>query len=55
MDHPAPDKLEIGPLGLLVLKRRPRSQPVTSEDVRRMQEECEEEDFPKAMKLREGA
>lgn len=55
MDHPAPDKLEIGPLGLLVLKRRPRTQPVTSEDVRRMQEECEEEDFPKAMKLREGA
>lgn len=25
MDHPAPDKLEIGPLGMLVLKRRPQA------------------------------
>jgi hypothetical protein len=54
MENPDPEKFEIGPLGLLVLKRRPGARPVTSEDVRRMQEECDEEDFQRAMKLRGG-
>ena len=52
MENPDPEKFEVGPLGLLVLKRRPGAKPITSEDVRRMQEECDEEDFQRAMKLR---
>jgi hypothetical protein len=56
MENPDPEKFEVGPLGLLVLKRRPGgATPVTSEDVRRMQEESDEEDFQAAMKLRGGA
>lgn len=55
MENPDPDKFEIGPLGLLVLKRRPGGKPITSEDVRRMQEECDEEDFQHAIRLRGGA
>ena len=47
-----PEKFEIGPLGYLVLKRRPGAKPMTSEDIRRLQKECDEEDFQRAMKLR---
>lgn len=52
MENPDPDKFEIGPLGLLVLKRRPDEKPMTLEDIRRLEEECDEEDFQRAMKLR---
>jgi Arc/MetJ family transcription regulator len=52
MENPDPEKFEVGPLGYLVLKRRPGAKPMTSDDVRRLQEECDEEDFQQAMKLR---
>lgn len=52
LENPDPEKFEVGPLGLLVLKRRPGEKPMTLEDIRRLQEECDEEDFQRAMKLR---
>jgi integrase len=54
MENPDPEKYELDPLGFLVMKRRPDAKPLTSEDVQRMIEECDEEDFQRAMKLREG-
>jgi hypothetical protein len=51
MDNPDPERCEIGPFGILRLKHRPGGKPVTHEDVRRMQEECDEEDFQHALKL----
>lgn len=54
MENPDPEKFEVGPLGLLVLKRRRGGKTITSEAVRRMQEDCDEEDFQRALKLREG-
>jgi hypothetical protein len=54
MENPDPEKFEVGPLGLLVLKRRPGAKAITSEDVRRMEEECDEEDLQRAMKLSGG-
>ncbi|MCC5838832.1 MAG: hypothetical protein JJT96_01810 [Opitutales bacterium] len=54
MENPDPEKFEVGPLGLLVLRRRPGAKPITHEDVRRLQDECDEEDFQRAMNLREG-
>lgn len=50
-ENPDPEKFEIGPLGLLVLKRRPGDKPTTMEDIRRLKEECDEEDFQRAVKL----
>lgn len=49
MENPDPEKFEVGPLGFLVLKRRPGAKPVTLEDIQRIQEEIDEEDFQKAM------
>jgi hypothetical protein len=49
MENPDPEKFEIGPLGFLVIKKRPGSPPVTSEMIRAIQEEIDEEDFQKAM------
>ena len=52
MENPDPEKFEVGPLGYLVLKHRPGEKPMTMEEIRRLQEECDEEDFQRAMKLR---
>lgn len=49
MENPDPKKFEIGPLGFLVLKRRPETKLVTLEDLQRIQGEIDEEDFQKAM------
>ena len=49
MENPDPEKFEVGPLGFLVIKKRPGSPPVTSEMIRAIQEEIDEEDFQKAM------
>ena len=53
VENPDPEKFEVGPLGLLVLKRRSGEKSMTLEGIRRLQEECEEEDFQRAMKLRD--
>lgn len=49
MENPDPDKFEVGPLGFLVLKKRPGAKPMTIEDLKRIQDEIDEEDFQKAM------
>ena len=49
MDNPDPDEFEIGPLGFLVIKRRPGVPSVTSEMIRAIQDEIDDEDFQKAM------
>lgn len=48
-ENPDPEKFEIGPLGLLVLKKRPDQKSVTTEDIRRIQEEIDEEDLQRAL------
>jgi len=52
ISNPDPEKFEIGPLGLLILKRRPGKKPMTLDEIRRLEEECDEEDFRHAMRLR---
>lgn len=52
LDNPDPEKFEVGPLGLLVLKQRPGEKPMTLDEIRRLQDECDEEEFQRAMKLR---
>ncbi len=49
MENPDPERFEIGPLGFLVIKRRPGDQSVTPEMFRAIQDEIDEEDFQKAM------
>ncbi len=49
VENPDPEKFEVGPLGFLVIKRRPGDKPVTSEMIRAIQDEIDEEDFQKAM------
>ena len=49
LSNPDPDKFEMGLLGFLVIKRRPGDQPITSEMVRTLQDECDAEDFHNAM------
>jgi hypothetical protein len=55
MENPDPEKLEVGPLGLLILKRRSDAKTTTSEDVRRMQKKCDEDDCQRTMRLKNGA
>lgn len=49
LSNPDPEKFEMGPLGFLVIKRRPGDLPVTSERIRAIQDEIDQEDFHKAM------
>ena len=49
MENPDPEKFEVGPLGFLVIKKRPGSPPMTLEMIRAVQEKIDEEDFQKAM------
>lgn len=46
---PDPEKFEIGPLGLLVLKRRAGRKPMTLEDIRKLEEELGEQEVRRAM------
>lgn len=48
MESPDPEVFETGPLGFLVLKRRPGATPATPEGIRRIQEALDEEDFQRA-------
>ncbi len=49
MENPDPERFEVGPLGFLVIKKRPGSPPMTLEMIRAIQEEIDEEDFQKGM------
>ncbi len=51
MDNPDPEKFEVGPLGLLVLKRRPDEKPMTLDDIRQLERDADEEDFQRAMRI----
>ena len=46
--NPDPEKFEIGPLGFLVLKRKP-GETITLEQVRGIQEDLDEEAFRRAL------
>ena len=48
VENPDPEKFELGPLGFLVIKRRPGEPPVTPEMIQAIQDEIDEEDFRKA-------
>jgi len=50
--NPDPEKFEVGPLGFLVLKRQPGVKPMMLEDIHRLQTECDEEEFQRAVNLR---
>lgn len=49
MENPDPEKFEIGPLGFLVIKRQPGTLPLTTERIRAIQDQIDEEDYQKAM------
>lgn len=49
MENPDPEKFEIGPLGILRIKRHPNAKPVTLDDIQRIQNEIAEEDMQKAL------
>lgn len=48
MESPDPEMFETGPLGFLVLKRRPGVRPTTPQDIQRIQEAIDDEEFQKA-------
>jgi len=49
LENPDPEKFEVGPLGYLVIKKRPDTQTVTSEMIRAIQDDIDEEDLQKAL------
>ncbi len=48
-DNPDPEKFEIGPFGILRLKKQPGAKPVTLEMIRAIQEELDEEEYQRAV------
>lgn len=50
--NPDPEKFEIGPLGLPVLKRRPEASRTTLEDLRGLEEEMTAKELQRAVELR---
>jgi hypothetical protein len=52
MENPDPQRLEVGPLGLLVLKAKPGSAAAKCVELQQVAELCEDEDFQYALKLR---
>ena len=50
--NPDPEKFEIGPLGLPVLKRRAGQKATTLEEVRRIEQEIDDEEFQRATTLK---
>jgi hypothetical protein len=50
LSNPDPEKYDVDPqLGFLVIKKRPGTPPVTSEMIRAIQHELDEEDLRKAL------
>ncbi|MCX6875583.1 MAG: hypothetical protein NTW21_17515 [Verrucomicrobia bacterium] len=48
MENPDPEKFELGPFGILRLKRRP-GEKVTLEQIQAIQDEIDEQDLQKAL------
>lgn len=48
MDNPDPEKVEVGPLGFLVLKRQP-GETISLEQIKAIEEEVDEEEFQRAI------
>jgi hypothetical protein len=48
LENPDPEKYEVGPFGILRLKRRP-GETVTLEQIKAIQDEMDEEDYQRAM------
>lgn len=48
MENPDPEKFEVGPLGFLVLKRKP-GETITLEQIKAIQNELDEEEFQRAI------
>jgi hypothetical protein len=49
LENPDPEKFEIGPFGILRIKKVLGAPPMTLEKIRTIQDEIDEEDFQKAM------
>lgn len=49
MENPDPEKYEVGPFGILRIKKIPGAPPMTLQRVRAIQDEIDEEDLQKAM------
>jgi hypothetical protein len=49
LENPDPEKFEVGPFGILRIKRVPGAPPVTSEMIRAIQDEIDEEDLQRAL------
>jgi hypothetical protein len=52
VQNPNPEKYEVNELGFLVIKRGPDSPVITTETIRQIQAEIDEEDFQKAINPR---
>lgn len=52
IESPDPAKYEVNELGYLVIKQAPDSKPVTSEMIRAIQAEIDEEEFQRAINPR---
>jgi hypothetical protein len=50
-DNPDPDKFEVGPLGFLVLKRKP-GETITLEQIKAIEEEIDEAELQRAINPR---
>jgi len=48
LENPDPDKFEIGPFGILRLKRRP-GETVTREQIKAIQDEIDEDELQRAL------
>lgn len=49
LDNPDPEKFEVGPFGILRIKKIPGAPPMTSEKIRAIQDEIDDEDLQKAL------
>lgn len=53
VENPDPEKFEMGPLGFLVLKRKP-GETITLEMIQSIQDELDEEEFRRAINPRQA-
>jgi hypothetical protein len=49
LENPDPDRFDIGPFGILRIKKSPGAPSVTLDDIRAIQEGIDEEDLQKAL------
>jgi hypothetical protein len=49
VENPDPETFEVGPFGILRIKRRPGAKPTTLEEIRRIQDKIDEEDLQRAL------